>query len=136
MKQECIPVGCVPSAAMAIYLGGCLHRGRGCLPRRRGCLPKRGVASPGGVCPGSVCPQGVCPGVVCLARRVYTSHPVDRIFDTHLWKYYPSTPSFCRRQQVLGIGKFICNNGKFDNSGKISSKLICVNDNLAAQNAN
>ena len=23
-KQECIPVGCVPSAALAVYPGGCL----------------------------------------------------------------------------------------------------------------
>ena len=30
-KQECIPVGCVPSAAVAVCLGGCLPRG--CLPR-------------------------------------------------------------------------------------------------------
>ena len=35
-KQECIPVGCIPSAAVAISGGGCLPRGcRGCLPRGR-----------------------------------------------------------------------------------------------------
>ena len=75
-KQECIPVGCVPPAAVAVSSGwgvsasggvwpgglsgpvGCLPRGclpRGCLPR--GCLPR-------GVCPGGVCPGG------CLPRRV------------------------------------------------------------------
>ena len=42
-KQECIPVGCVPSAAVAV--GG----GWGCLE---------------GVCPGGVCPGGCLPGGV------------------------------------------------------------------------
>ena len=44
-KQECIPVGCVPSAAVGIggWEGVCLGR-RGCLPR-------------GGVCPGDVSPS-------------------------------------------------------------------------------
>ena len=33
-KQECIPVGCVPSAAVAVSgWGECLPRGGGCLPR-------------------------------------------------------------------------------------------------------
>ena len=43
LQQECIPLGCVPSAAVVIWmrglLGGCLPRGvsaRGCLPR--GCM--------------------------------------------------------------------------------------------------
>ena len=34
-QQECIPVGCVPSAAVAACPGGCLSGV--CLPR--GCLP-------------------------------------------------------------------------------------------------
>ena len=53
-KQECIPTGCVPSAAVAISWGGglpgrgvsaCQKRvsARGCLPDRGGCLPCRGV---------------------------------------------------------------------------------------------
>ena len=61
-KQECIPVGCIPSAAMAARMGCipvCTGQG-GCLPRAR--LP-RGVYpegySQGGVCPGGVCPGGV-----------------------------------------------------------------------------
>ena len=41
-KQECIPVGCVPSTAVAVSGGGCLPGGGGvvCLG---GCLPRRGV---------------------------------------------------------------------------------------------
>ena len=49
-KQECIPVGCVPPASVAISGGGEVVCLRGCLPRRR---------LPGGVCPGwCVCPGG------------------------------------------------------------------------------
>ena len=49
MKQECIPVGGIPSAAVAIW-------GRVSLPRGRGCLPKGelGVSAKGGVCLGGV----------------------------------------------------------------------------------
>ena len=57
-KQECIPVGCVPSAAVAV--GG----GAGCLP--------------GGVCPGDVSAWGgVCPSAC------WDTHPppVNRITD-------------------------------------------------------
>ena len=53
-KQECIPVGCVPPAEMAVSGGG-------------GCLPKGGyLPSESGVCPegGVVCLGGcVCLGV-------------------------------------------------------------------------
>ena len=45
--QECIPLGCVPPASVAI--GG--SAGRGCLPSE-------------GVCPESVCPGGCLPGGV------------------------------------------------------------------------
>ena len=48
-KQECILVGCVPSAAVAV---------RGGLPGR--CLP--GGCLPGEFLPGDVCPGGVCLG--------------------------------------------------------------------------
>ena len=47
-KRECIPVGCVPSAAVAMSGGGCLPKGvsaRGCLPGR--CLPGGGVSAKG-----------------------------------------------------------------------------------------
>ena len=57
-QQECIPVGCVPSAAVAVCggggegvcPGGCVCPGEGCvcpgvcLPR--GCLPRAGVTPP------------------------------------------------------------------------------------------
>ena len=57
-KQECIPVGCIPSAAVAIGRGVCL-----------------GSCLPGSVCPGGFLPgvsawgclsaqRGVCPGGV------------------------------------------------------------------------
>ena len=81
MKKQCIPVGCVPSAAVPIcwaagwvYLGGGSAQGRcqsrggiclgvsawGCLPR--GCLSREGVC-PGGSLPGAVSAQGgVGPG--------------------------------------------------------------------------
>ena len=60
--QECIPVGCVPSAAVAILGGGfCLWGGglparEECLPAR-GCLPRRGVCLPWG----SGCQGGCTP---------------------------------------------------------------------------
>ena len=77
-KQECIPVGCVPSASVAI-LGG----GEGCLSG--GCLP-RGVR-PGSVYPGWCLPRGlsvqgdVCPRG-CLSRGVSTPPPLTE-FLTH-----------------------------------------------------
>ena len=84
-KQECIPVGCVPSSAVAVSRGGggvvcsregCLLRGGCLLPG--GCLllgvsapggsAPRGVSAPGGACllPGGICTQGVsAPGGGC-----------------------------------------------------------------------
>ena len=57
LKQECISVGCIPSAAMA-FGGGVVGRvcpGGGCLPG--------GDVGLGGVCSGGdVCPDGVCLG--------------------------------------------------------------------------
>ena len=44
--QECIPVGCIPPASVAVSGGW-------------GCLP--GDVSPGGVCPGGVCLGGCLP---------------------------------------------------------------------------
>ena len=57
LKQECIPVGCVPSAAVAFGEGGCVP-GEGGLPGGV-CL---GRLSAYGVCLWGVCPRGVCPG--------------------------------------------------------------------------
>ena len=58
VKQECIPVGCVPSAAVAIWGGG-VCPGSGCLPGRGVCL--------WGVCPGRVSAHAGSAGggVVC-----------------------------------------------------------------------
>ena len=54
LKQESIPVGCIPSAAVAVGEGGCL-------PRRGVCL--------GGVCRGRCLPRGCLPrGCVCLEK--------------------------------------------------------------------
>ena len=53
LKQECIPVGCVPSAAVAVFLGvsaqGSVFCLRGVCPG--GCLP-RSVSAQWGVCLG------------------------------------------------------------------------------------
>ena len=71
VKQECIPVGCVTSAAVAISGEGGVCPG---LPRRLwvsawwGCLPK------GNVCPVGCLPmRGICLGGV---------HPPDSEVDT------------------------------------------------------
>ena len=42
-EQECIPVGCVPSAAVAVCWGGCVCSWGGCL--------LQGVSAPGGYLP-------------------------------------------------------------------------------------
>ena len=55
-KQECIPVGCVPSASVAVSRGGgCLPGG--CLPK--GCLLGRGICL-GGVSTGGASAWGRC----------------------------------------------------------------------------
>ena len=85
-KQECIPVGCVPSAAVTARGGG-VGGGRGmsawgrCLPQcmlgytppgrhppgRLGCVPSTAVTAWWGVCLGGVCqggfPRGVYPSM-------------------------------------------------------------------------
>ena len=82
--QECIPVGCVPSAAVAVCEGGDVWPG--------GCL-LAGIC-PGGCLPGmsahGVSTQGVYPSMH-LGRH---PPPVDRILDTCLWKHYLSATSF------------------------------------------
>ena len=72
-KQECIQVGRVPSAAVAISGGGVSDRG-GCLPNGGwGCLPRR-----------EVCLRGCQPGG-CLPRWCITSpSPVNRMTDRHV----------------------------------------------------
>ena len=65
LLQECIPVGCVPSAAVAVCWGGV---------SARGCLP-------GGCLPGGVCLEGVCPGGLPKCMLGYTPPPVNRMTD-------------------------------------------------------
>ena len=100
-EQECIPVGCIPSAAVAggggvclgvsargcVWPGGCLSRGVsawGCLPRV--CASAQGVLAdtPSPLCWG-VCPEG------CLPDTPLPS--VNRMTDRRLWKYYLATTS-------------------------------------------
>ena len=57
-QQECIPVGCLPSTAVAVSGGGGGGSGQG------GCLPKVGV------CPGDVCLRGVSAQVVSARHTV------------------------------------------------------------------
>ena len=73
-RQEYIPVGFVPSAAVGVCLKG---------------------VWPGGVCPG-VSAGGVCPeGVWGISpSRGCTPPPVDRILDTRLWKHCLSATLF------------------------------------------
>ena len=87
-KQECIPVGCVPSTAVVFWGGGLpggmsgvsargvsaqgsegVYLGRGCLAREFGrCLPR--VAGKGCLPSRSVCPGGCLPvGIGCLPRE-------------------------------------------------------------------
>ena len=96
VKQECIPVGCVPSAAVAVCWGVCPG---GCLPRGNTWgMSAQGVSAWGGVCRagwllGDVCWEGgcllggVCPGG-CLPRGCVSQHapladtpPVERMTD-------------------------------------------------------
>ena len=92
MKQECIPVGCAPSAAVAVLGGVCLG---GVCPG--GCLP----LVPSGVCPGGCLSRGRClplvpggslpRGDVCLWSQegvclwslgcIYQTPPLNRITE-------------------------------------------------------
>ena len=55
-KQECIPVGCVPPAEMAVSGEGVCLRG-GYLPSESGVCPEGGVVCLGGGLPGDVSPD-------------------------------------------------------------------------------
>ena len=100
-KQDCIPVGCIPSArwpylpacsALGVpgAVGGCLVQGGACLVLG-GCLP-----GPGGGVP--AWSRGGLPGP---GGRWYPSMywgsppPVDRILDTRFRKYYLATNFVC-----------------------------------------
>ena len=55
-KQECIPVGCIPSATVAVCsLGSALGRGGGLLQGGVSAPGERGVPAPRGSAPGGVC---------------------------------------------------------------------------------
>ena len=77
-KQECIPVGCVPSAEVT-FERGCLPRG--CVSAQGVCVCPGGVSAGGGVCPGGVFLVGCLPGG-CLPQCMlgYTP-PVNRMTD-------------------------------------------------------
>ena len=100
ITQESIPVGCVPSAAVTgegvcfpgecvCFLGGCVLPGV--------CASwGRGVVLPGGCAAWGVCFPGGC----ASQRGVYPSmhwgrhpHPVNRMTDRLLWKYYLAATS-------------------------------------------
>ena len=74
-EQECIPVGCVTSAAVAVCWGrgsgwGVFGQGVWCLARR-GCLPRGGCLPGGGVCPGGSARRGdICLG--CTPPPMWT----------------------------------------------------------------
>ena len=91
VQQECIPVECVPSAAVAVCCGGVSAR-RGCLPRGKAsacrggvclvcpewCLPPGGGGSAWGLSvQGGVCPRGCLPsrGVCLFCLGVSGRHP-------------------------------------------------------------
>ena len=80
-EQECIPVECVPSAAVAFGGGGCMPRGVVC---PGGCLPRGSVCPGGDVWPGRsdwkcltggfVWPRGVWLGGLPQCMLGYTPH--------------------------------------------------------------
>ena len=112
LKQECIPVGCVPSAAMTASGGGGGGRGYvsaggvrlpgGCLlgVSAWGCLPRGKWGLPGGSDWGGVCLAGSVhaprtqrqtPLLRSRGRNPPSPPPpppVDRILDTRLRKHY------------------------------------------------
>ena len=98
VKQECIPVGCVPPAHWP-YL----------VVSGRWGLPARGCIWQGGTCPGGVPARGV-PARGCTCQGVYLSStpnplpPLDRILDTGYWKYYLA-PTSLRAVNIRGFNK-------------------------------
>ena len=64
-EQECIPAGCVPSAAVGIGEGDVCPGG---------CL-LWGVSVQGGVCPDGIFPGGDCPGVCVYPNIHWGRHP-------------------------------------------------------------
>ena len=108
-EQECIPVGCIPSAAVAICWGGCLPRG---LSARGGVCPGGGGVCPGGICPGRGClsrgvsPVGVCPGGVYPSMHWGRHPPVDRMTDRCKNITFPQV-HLCTVMTTLQLSVFI-----------------------------
>ena len=116
LQQECIPVGCVPSAAVAGRGGEGEVSARGCLAWWGRELSGQGAVYPRGVCPGGewgcldrgMSGQGVSVQRVS-AKRGVSQHalgqrpPVDRILDTHLWKHYLSATTLLMVTNYLDL---------------------------------
>ena len=101
-RQECIPVGCVPSAAVAVCWGGQCLPTRGVWPG--GCLPRRGLSAQGGVCPGGVSARGNVWQTLPLWTEFLT-HACESITfpQLHLWTVINSA----RKGFSLLIGGFL-----------------------------
>ena len=97
-QQECIPVGWVPPARWP-HLAACSAPGAGIWSQGGtwcwGYL-LWGVPGPGGPCPGE---GGAClvRGGVVSQHALRQTSPVDRILDTHFWKYYLAPNFVCGR---------------------------------------
>ena len=72
IKPEYIPVGCLPSTAVAAEVG--------CIPA---CTGQGRVSAQGGCVAGGVCPGGVCPGGCLLKCMLGYTHPLWTEFLTH-----------------------------------------------------
>ena len=115
LKQECIPVGCVLSAAVAIWWVGwwCLPGGWGgdvCVyvSAWEGVYVSAwGVyVSVWGVSARGVSAQGV--SVQGGLPEGCTPHPKDRILDTCLWRHYLSATSCADGKNSLGHTLLTC----------------------------
>ena len=52
-----------------------------------------GVSAQGGVCQGGCLPRGCLPRGWCIPACTEADTPMDRILDTHLWKYFLAATS-------------------------------------------
>ena len=84
LKQECIPVGCVPSAAVAVSRGRVSAPGGGCL------LGGGSVSVHGGRGGCGVCSRGVCSRGCLLLGGVYSQGGVSALGGCLLGGWYPS----------------------------------------------
>ena len=97
IQQECIPVGCVPSAALAVWWGGGGAQGGVCPV---GVSDQRGVFPGGIVCLGGVYPGGCLPMGRVSAWGVH--HPPCGQNSWHTFvKALPSATSFADGKKDL-----------------------------------